>query len=379
MYPRLFSTPAFCGSITSALRYKGPPDVNRLAVSYAVVFVAGVLRARRHHARDGKRLGIERDLPPDDVGIGGKTVAPQPVAQNRLLSVAGDLVVGVELMPARGVQSQHVEKPGSHLEACEALRLAGAGKLQIGARETGQGFEGTIARAKIAKVERVQRKLGVAGAVEEYAHDTVGLGIGKRPQQHAVDDAEDGAIRADGERQREHNHHGEAGVLAQRAQRVSQVAPKVFDVIGASHIAAFLLNLRHAAQLAERGAARFGGRHARGEILFHLLFKMEAQFLVEIFFHALPARQGAQPHPDDIPPPQHGVIPHGVTPRPCGSPVPRLSTGAPTAPAPSQAARDRPWSDRRTWLRARSRSSAMRRGSNPAAPDDAAPDTARPG
>src|ERR1022692_8459 len=146
-----------------AAECKGPPDVNRLAVSYAVVFVAGVLRARRHHARDGKRLGIERDLPPDDVGIGGKTVAPQPVAQNRLLSVAGDLVVGVELMPARGVESQHVEKPGSHLEACEALRLAGAGKLQIGARETGQGFEGTIARAKIAKVERVQRKLGVAG------------------------------------------------------------------------------------------------------------------------------------------------------------------------------------------------------------------------
>src|ERR1035438_1072850 len=123
----------------------------------------------------------------------------------------------------------------------------------------------------------------------------------------------------------------------------------------------------------------FGGRHARGEILFHLLFKMEAQFLVEIFFHALPARQGAQPHPDDIPlAPQHyrdSITPDG----PCGSPVPRLSTGAPTAPAPSQAARDRPWSDRRTWLRARSRSSAMRRGSNPAAPDDAAPDTARPG
>ena len=94
------------------------------------------------------------------LGSACEPVAPQPVAQNHLLSVAGDLVVGLELMPARGVQAQHVEKPGSHLEACKSLRLAGSGKLQIAARETGQRFERPIARAKIAKVERVQRKLG---------------------------------------------------------------------------------------------------------------------------------------------------------------------------------------------------------------------------
>src|ERR1019366_5828556 len=105
---------------------------------------------------------------------------------------------------------------------------------------------------------------------------------------------------------------------------------------------------------------------------------MEAQFFVEIFFDALAARQGAQPHPDDIPParPVHGLV---VTPDgPSGSPIPRRSTGAPTGPTRSEAARGRPWSARRPWLRGRSRFYATRRESTPAAPDDAAPDTARP-
>ena len=116
---------------------EGPPEVHGLAVSYAVVFVAGVLRARRHDASDRKRQGIQRDLPSDDVGIGRKPVPPQPVAQNHFLPVAGDFVVAGERMPARGAQSQHVEKPGSHLKAREPLRLAGSGKLQIAARKTG--------------------------------------------------------------------------------------------------------------------------------------------------------------------------------------------------------------------------------------------------
>jgi hypothetical protein len=278
------------------------PKVHRLTVRYAVIFVARVLGARRHDARDRKWRGLQRDLPSNDIGIGGKPIAPQPVAQNRLLFVAGYLVVGCEFVPARGVQSQHVEKTGSHREAGEALRLAGTGELQIGARETGHGLKGSIARAEIAKVERVQGELRVACAVEEDAHDAVGIGVGKRPQHHAVDHAEDGAVRADGQRQREHNHDCKAGTLSQGAQRVSQVAPEGFDVIRTSHIAAFLLNLRYATQLAERCAAGFGGQHARGEILFQLPFEMKAQFLVEIFLHAAAARQGAHLHPEDIPP-----------------------------------------------------------------------------
>ena len=55
-------------------------------------------------------------------------------------------------------------------------------------------------------------------------------------------------------------------------------------------------------QLAKRSQARFGGWHTAGEILFHLLFQMEARLLAEILFDTLPACQGAQPHAEDIPP-----------------------------------------------------------------------------
>ena len=127
--------------------------------------------------------------------------------------------------------------------------------------------------------------MGIVGAVEEDAHEAVGIRIGKRPQQHAVDDAEDRAIGADAERQRQHHHYCEAGILAQHAPRVAQVAPEIFDDIGASHIAAFLLNLGHATQLACGRAARFGGWHAGGQVLLRLLFQMETKFLCEIFLN----------------------------------------------------------------------------------------------
>jgi hypothetical protein len=76
-----------------ALEGKRPPEVYRFTVRYAVIFVAGMLGAGRHDAGDGERPGIEHDLAAEDVGVGGKTVAPQAVAQNHLLLVAGDFIV----------------------------------------------------------------------------------------------------------------------------------------------------------------------------------------------------------------------------------------------------------------------------------------------
>jgi len=89
------------------------------------------------------------------VGVAVEAFLPQPVAQNHLLPVAGDFVAAVELMAARGVQAQHVKESGGHLERRKPLRLAGSGKLQVAARESGERFKRSVPRAKIAKVERV--------------------------------------------------------------------------------------------------------------------------------------------------------------------------------------------------------------------------------
>ena len=57
----------------------------------------------------------------------------------------------------------------------------------------------------------------------------------QRRQQHALDDAEDGAVGADPERQRGQGHGGEAGRAAQHAQRVPDILAQLGHVLGPCH------------------------------------------------------------------------------------------------------------------------------------------------
>ena len=45
----------------------------------------------------------------------------------------------------------------------------------------------------------------------------------QRPEQNAIDDAEDGCVCPNAEREREHDHGGEAGILQQLAEGVAKV------------------------------------------------------------------------------------------------------------------------------------------------------------
>ena len=68
-----------------------------------------------------------------------------------------------------------------------------------------------------------------AGCSRRQNDQPVALRKWQRLQHDGVDDAEDGGRRADAERQREHGHGGEARLLTEQPQGVSQV------VSGASH------------------------------------------------------------------------------------------------------------------------------------------------
>jgi hypothetical protein len=108
--------------------------------------------------------------------------------------------------------------------------------LQVVTRDRGHAFEGAIALAEIAKVIRIQGKLRLRVAVEVNAHQAVGMRIGKRLQQDALNDAENGAVRADAEGQSQHDNDGESGSAGQGSHGVSQVVPDGLDIIGAAHI-----------------------------------------------------------------------------------------------------------------------------------------------
>src|SRR5262245_56643570 len=53
--------------------------------------------------------------------------------------------------------------------------------------------------------------------------EAIGLGERQRPDEDRVDQREDGGVGADGQRQRDDGREREAGVLAKRTKRKSQV------------------------------------------------------------------------------------------------------------------------------------------------------------
>ena len=59
-----------------------------------------------------------------------------------------------------------------------------------------------------------------------HLHQSAGLLERKRAEQQRIDHAEDGAVGADAERERDDGDQREAGILQQRAQAVAQVLPE---------------------------------------------------------------------------------------------------------------------------------------------------------
>lgn len=131
--------------------------------------------------------------------------APKRLRQMRSLritlrSALGQFVSGGEFAAHGSADAEHAEISRRDGERREPHWTAGTGELPIVTGDAGDGAEGAVARPDVAQVKRVQRELGEGAAIEEDAHNTVGAGIGQRAEQNAVDDAEDGAIGADGER-----------------------------------------------------------------------------------------------------------------------------------------------------------------------------------
>jgi hypothetical protein len=54
-------------------------------------------------------------------------------------------------------------------------------------------------------------------------HDPVGLGVGQRPQKDGIDDAEDGGVGPDAEREGQQRDQCEARLFCKRAQGVAKI------------------------------------------------------------------------------------------------------------------------------------------------------------
>ena len=116
------------------------------------------------------------------------------------------------------------------------------------------------------------------------------MGIGQRPQEDAVHDAEDRAVRADPEGEREHSDERERGTLAQLPEGEAHIGSQRIQPVSPFHgslplVAEDVEGRRNGVDVTEAAhgfGARGVGSHAGGDVLRHGGLEMKAQFVGDV-------------------------------------------------------------------------------------------------
>jgi hypothetical protein len=95
--------------------------------------------------------------------------------------------------------------------------------VALGVDGDGRERAAHLAHVFVFGIREHHLEMVLRGEMTGEDHELVRVAIGQRPQQHAVDDAEDGAVGADAERQRQHRRQRHAGGAAQHARGEAHV------------------------------------------------------------------------------------------------------------------------------------------------------------
>ena len=150
---------------------------------------------------------------------------PHPVRQHRELVGARPGVRLAEAAADERLAAERREERRRDREPAQLLRLPVRGEADGAEREEGRVFDGLglalpvqIVRNRHARLRQAHQRVAVPDE-----HEAVGGRVRQRAQQHLIQQAEDGGIGANPERQRQDGDEREDRLLAQRAQRVSDV------------------------------------------------------------------------------------------------------------------------------------------------------------
>jgi len=123
------------------------------------------------------------------------------------------------------LDSDHAEKRRRDVRSIQTLRLRPFAQVERPAVHGRHSLEGPVLRAPVDEVGSGGGKPGkpLRGVDRDDHHQAIGIGEGERAQEDGVDDAEDGGVGTDAQRQRQHRHRGEAGTLDQRPQPIAQI------------------------------------------------------------------------------------------------------------------------------------------------------------
>ena len=147
---------------------------------------------------------VERDGAADDVAPAAK--APPEGGRDD-----GAAVVGEPLAEQR--RTEFPREGRRHGRAGDELRLAWRRQMESAGAEPAERVEARCLLLVVLQLEHRHRhhRAGLVVLAPYSEHEALAVRVGQRPQQHAVDDGEDGGGRADPDGKRDHGEQRDAG------------------------------------------------------------------------------------------------------------------------------------------------------------------------
>ena len=218
----------------------------------------GIGRRRLQHADDGDADTVHLDLAADHVGVGAEEGAPEAIGQHRDAGRVLAVVRLVERAPEHRMQPEDVEVVAGDHSGPHPPRLVAADHVEGHRRELGDAVEALALIAIVGDLgHREQRVVDLRqGRRLPQVDQTIAVGVRQRPQQHAVEHAEDRGVGPDPEAEREDERQGVAG-------RAGEAAKRELHVVGAHRESSGSAGGETAKSYTHADAAR---RTAKGQI-----------------------------------------------------------------------------------------------------------------
>ena len=125
------------------------------------------------------------------------------------------------------------------------------------------------------------------GEILRGSHQSLGLRIGQRPQQHSIHQAENRGVRADAQRQSQRRNHCEPRIFPQRARGIAQILQQIFQPRPRPLIVRHVLNHACVAQLAPRRRVRLRRRFSARLAVPRRHLQMARDFFIQFVFAPL--------------------------------------------------------------------------------------------
>ena len=151
---------------------------------------------------------------------------PRGVRENRVLVGARLGLVVLESASDEGPAPERREERRSDRQRAQLFRLALGGEIDASHREQRGVLEGGRLGFPVDVVGNRDRCLGQAheGIRVPDEHEPVGIAVRQRTEQDPVQEAENGSVGADAERQCQHGDGRKHRLLAERSDRVPDVS-----------------------------------------------------------------------------------------------------------------------------------------------------------